>query len=116
MLLIELARTGSGKERLCHAEACTKTCGDRHGIDETGAQGLLGAAERAPLRAHRQGLAGHERRGAVAHGTPDDEAALDHELGLDAEEARPPQHDIGDLAGLERADEAIYAEGTGGID
>ena len=37
---------------------------------------------------------------------PGDEAALEHHLRLDAEEGRPPQHDVGELARLERADVA----------
>ena len=63
------------------------------------------AAPNAPNiepRDHR--LRRRNRRVAVAHHRAGDEAALDDQLRLDAEERRLPQHEVGELADLDRAD------------
>ena len=49
-------------------------------------------------------------------GGRDDGAALDHHVGLDAEERRRPQHQVGELAGLHRADVLRHAVRDGRVD
>src|SRR5262249_45735171 len=54
----------------------------------------------------------------VAHGGAGDAAALEDEAGLDAEERRPPQHQVGQLADLDRAHDmgdAMRACGGDGV-
>ena len=62
---------------------------------------------RAPdLPPHGHRLGEHRRRVAVARGAPGRDPALEHELGPHAGELRPPEHGVGELADLERADVA----------
>ena len=49
-------------------------------------------------------LGQHRRRVPVARRAPGGDPALQHELGPHAGELRPPQHRVGELADLERAD------------
>ena len=56
-------------------------------------------------------LRGGDRGVGVAHRGPGDHAALDHDVRADAEERRVPQHEVGQLADLDRADLAVAARG-----
>src|SRR5215472_5880594 len=85
-------------------------------MNEASRKGRRRTTKRAPLRAQEDRLASHERSSGIAHRTPDDEAALDDNLGLDAEEGRPPNHHVGHLAVFERADVAGNAERACSID
>ena len=104
--LVSLRVPCAGRQRLAQPELAL-----RHPqsiaslVDEVHATGACLAPPNAPHCGRiSSGSQVISARGRVAHRRPDDEAALDHQLGLDAEEARPPQHDVGELAGLERAD------------
>ena len=78
-----------------------RQCGRRH---ERQRRAFDGAAERAEHRPVVDGLRRRDRRVRVAHRRRGDHAALDDQRRLDAEERRPPQHEIRELADLDRAD------------
>ena len=69
------------------------------------------AAERAEHGPVVHRLRRRDRGVGVAHGCGGDGAAEEHEVGLDAEERRAPQHQIGALADLERAQLVGHALG-----
>ena len=114
--LAELARAARRQQRLAEAKLRLQSAIDRQRMHEAGRQRWRGAAERAPLRTHQDRLACHQRSRRIAHRPPGNEAAFDHQFGLDAEEGRPPHDDIGHLAVFERADVIGDAEGARGID
>ena len=59
--LAQAARAAAGSSAFVRP-SCRADAGlDRARVDEAGAERLLGAAERAPLRAHQERLAGHQR-------------------------------------------------------
>ncbi len=72
--------------------------------------------KRPPLRSHQDRLAGHQRRRAVAHRAPGNEATLDDQLGLYAKKGRTPDDNIRQLSAFERADVFGYPESSRGID
>ena len=95
-------------------------------VADVAAQGRLadeGQAGRRPQPAmaaeHRPVVHRLRRRDAgvgVAHQGRGNEAALEHEAGLDAEEGRPPQHQVGPLADLDAADVVRDAVRDGRVD
>ena len=70
-------------------------------------------AEHRPV-VHR--LRRRDRGVGIAHRRGGDGAAQDHEVGLHAEERRAPQHQVGALADLQRAQLVRHALGDGRID
>src|SRR5262249_41754389 len=98
------------------AQAAGDVLLERERVDEAGRERRGRAADGAPARAHDDRLADPEAGGAVAHGDPGREAALQYDRRLHAEEGRAPQHDVRHLARLHAADVAVDAEGTGGVD
>ena len=64
----------------------------------------VGADRVAEGRPHQHRLRRRDRGVRVAERTPGDRTALDHDGRPDAEELRLPQHQIGELAGLDGAD------------
>ena len=114
--LVEPAGSAHGKQCFLQAQRVSDTCVDRVVVDEACAERLFRCAERPPLWPQQQRLAGHQRGRTVPHRSPDDEASLNDELRLDAEEPRPPQHHVRHLALLKRADIRVYTEGACGVD
>src|SRR5437773_735366 len=108
------ARHGEGAAATAHPPP--EVAGRRGGGDEVRAQARGGEAVAAPVSRVQDRLALGDGRVALAEGAPGDEAALDHELGLDPEELGPPEHDVGDLSGFERAHPPMDAVRAGGID
>ena len=92
------------------------SCVERGLRDERERDRLRRAAERAEHRPHEHRLRRRNRRVRVAHLRPRDEAALDDHLRLDAEELRPPQHEVGELAGFDRSDLVRHAVRDRGVD
>ena len=70
----------------------------------------------AEHRAGQDRLRGGDGGVGVAHLRVRDLPALDDELRLDAEERGLPQHEVGELAGLDGADLAVEALGDGRVD
>ena len=72
----------------------------------------LATAERPIAAEHRavvDRLRGRDRGVGVAHGGGGDGAALDHHVGLDAEEGGRPEDEVGELADLDRAHDVADA-------
>ena len=74
------------------------------------------AAERAEHRPVVHRLRRRDRRVRIAHRRRGDHPALDDHRRLDAEERRLPQHQVGQLADLDRADLVRDAVGDGRVD
>ena len=77
---------------------------------------VQGAAEAAKHRPEVHRLRSRDRCIRVAHRGRGDEAALQNQRGLDAEEGRLPEHQVGPLAFLDAADLVRDAVGDGGVD
>ena len=73
-------------------------------------------AEGAEHRPVVDRLRGRDRGVGVAHRRGGDGAHLDDQVGLDAEEGRRPQHQVGELADLDRADPLVDAVGDRRVD
>ena len=73
-------------------------------------------AERGEHRPVAHRLGGRDRGVGIAHRGHRDQAALEHHLGLDPEEGRLPQHEVGELARLDRPDLVRDAVGDRGVD
>ncbi len=82
---------------------------DRGRGDERDARRGGHRAVRAEHRPRQHRLRGRDRGVRVAHRAPGDRAALDHQVRPHAEEGRLPQHQVGQLAGLDRADLGVDA-------
>ena len=67
-------------------------------------RGLQGAAEGAEHRPVMHRLRRRDRGVGVAHQRRGNRAGLQHQVRLDPEKRRRPQHEIGELADLDRAD------------
>lgn len=76
----------------------------------------LGKAHAAEHRAVVGGLRRGQGGVGVTHVGPADHAALDHHLGLGAEELRFPEHEVGVFAHFHGADEVADALRDGGVD
>ncbi len=79
----------------------------------SGGQCPTEGAEHRPVM-HR--LRRRNRGIGVAHRRGDDEAALDDQRRLDPKKRRLPQHDVGQLTHLQRADQVADAVSDGGVD
>mmetsp|Transcript_16672 Transcript_16672/g.67230 ORF Transcript_16672/g.67230 Transcript_16672/m.67230 type:complete len:869 (-) Transcript_16672:47-2653(-) len=116
VLLGEAAAPLDGDARLLEAERRADVAvfgGLGHEGDAARADGLALGGEHGP---HRDGLGRRDRRVGVAHLRVGDVAALEDEVGLDAEVRRPPEHEIGEFADLDRADDVRHAVRDGGVD
>src|SRR3954465_7012370 len=73
-------------------------------------------SECSPLRSHQQRLAAHQGCRTIAHRTPGDKSAFDHQFRLDPEKCRPPDHDVSQLSVLKRSNMTGDSERARGID
>ena len=105
-----------GDEPLRQAELGDGLLVQRAARDEGDRRGTGGTAERPEHRPHHERLRGRDGGVRIAHLRPHDQAALDHELGARAEEGGAPEHDVRELADLERADLVREAVGDGRVD
>ena len=64
---------------------------------------------RAEHRTRQHRLRSRDGRVGIAHRGPRDHAALDHRVRPDTEERRLPQHQVGELADLDRTDLVVEA-------
>ena len=99
--LADGAAAGDGDRVAREAEA-PRHAGVERGLGhERDGGGAEGAAVGAEHRAVEDGLRRRDRGVGVAHRAPGDEAALDDQLGLDAEEGGPPENEVGQLPRLD---------------
>ena len=116
VLLADLARALHRQQRPREAPLLGHALGDRglrHEDHRAGDQAPAEGAEHRPV-VHR--LRRRDRGVGIAHRRGHDRAADQHHVGLGAEEGRRPDHQVGALADLDRADMARDAVGDGGID
>ncbi len=115
--LAHAARAASPPRRACAGRSRSATpVLERRARHERHAGGVPRAAERAEHRPVVHRLRRRDRRVRIAHRRGDDEAALDDHGRLGAEERRPPQHQIGELADRDRPDLVRDAVGDRRVD
>src|SRR5580765_6792313 len=102
--LAERTAAADGRQPLADAQPCRDAGVERGFRHERERDGFHRTAERAEHRTHQHGLWRRDGRVRIAHLRPCDESALDDQLRFDAEELRPPQDQIGELAGFHRTD------------
>src|SRR5206468_3515958 len=111
--LSDLADARHGQRAASTAHPAAEVARRRGRRDEVDGEARGALPMAAPVRPVQDRLALRDRGVALAERAPRDVAALDDQLRLDAEELRPPEHDVGDLPWFERADPARDAVRAG---
>ncbi len=102
-------RCRTGTSLRLHREPVGQPVLDRLRRDEVHRRRRGRRGRGAEHRARQHRLRRRDRRVRVAHRRPRDHAALDHRVRAHAEERRLPQHQVGELADLDRADLVVEA-------